>query len=105
MGFVRLVSRVQTARFKMRSSGLMLSTRMLSALLDLPTEYDFGQYSQFLNTFGTHYVTQGTMGGTLEYIAVIDKKAMEKIGNFYCISFILERLISDSVCVCGVVAY
>ncbi|XP_046883644.1 complement component C8 alpha chain [Hypomesus transpacificus] len=79
VGFVRLVSRVQTARFKMRSSGLMLSTRMLSALLDLPTEYDFGQYSQFLNTFGTHYVTQGTMGGTLEYIAVIDKKAMEKI--------------------------
>uniref|UniRef100_A0A0E9X9U5 MACPF domain-containing protein n=1 Tax=Anguilla anguilla TaxID=7936 RepID=A0A0E9X9U5_ANGAN len=76
MGFVRLLSKVQTAQFKMRSSGLMLDEDLFQSLVELPEEYDFGTYSRFLSQYGTHYITSGIMGGVLEYIVVINKKAM-----------------------------
>lgn len=81
LGFIRLWSKVQTAHFKMRSSQLMLHEDFYVALMELPEQYDFGVYSRFLNTFGTHYVTEGTMGGTLEYVAILNKTAMAK-SNF-----------------------
>lgn len=56
----------------------MLHENFYVSLMELPEEYDFGMYSRFINTFGTHYVTEGTMGGTLEYVAVINKTAMAK---------------------------
>lgn len=76
LGFIRLWSKVQTAHFKMRSNQLMLHEDFYVALMELPTQYDFGMYSRFLNTFGTHYVTEGTMGGKLEYVYVLNKAAM-----------------------------
>ncbi|XP_034558937.1 complement component C8 alpha chain [Notolabrus celidotus] len=78
LGFVRLWSKVQTARFKMRSDKLMLHEDFFVSLMDLPEQYDFGLYSHFFNTFGTHYVTEGTMGGTLEYVMVLNKTSMAK---------------------------
>lgn len=76
LGFVRLWSKVQTARFKIRTEKLMLHEDFYVALMDLPEEYDFGMYSNFINTFGTHYITEGTMGGTLEYVLVLNKTSM-----------------------------
>ncbi|KAK0135986.1 Complement component C8 alpha chain [Merluccius polli] len=76
LSFIRLQSKVQTAQFKMRSSGLMLDEQMHQALKDLPEQYDVAMYFMFLNTYGTHYVTEGTMGGTMEYILVVNKTAM-----------------------------
>ncbi|KAK2822055.1 hypothetical protein Q5P01_022120 [Channa striata] len=73
--FVRLLSKVQTAQFKMRSNKLMLHEDFYVALMELPEQYDFGMYSRFFNTFGTHYVTEGTMGGTLEYVVIFNKTA------------------------------
>ncbi|XP_051249990.1 complement component C8 alpha chain [Dicentrarchus labrax] len=78
LGFIRLWSKVQTALFKMRSNELMLHEDFYVSLMELPEQYDFGMYSHFFNTFGTHYVTEGTMGGTLEFVAVVNKTAMEK---------------------------
>ncbi|KAM9323007.1 complement component C8 alpha chain [Pholidichthys leucotaenia] len=77
-GFIRLFSKLQTAQFKMRTNQLMLSEDFYYALMELPEEYDFGRYSRLFNTFGTHYVTEGTMGGTLEYIVVTNKTSMAK---------------------------
>ncbi|KAF3699041.1 Complement component C8 alpha chain Complement component 8 subunit alpha Precursor [Channa argus] len=74
-GFVRLLSKVQTAHFKMRSNKLMLHEDFYIALMELPEQYDFGMYSHFFNTFGTHYVTEGTMGGSLEYVVIFNKTA------------------------------
>ncbi|XP_074545416.1 complement component C8 alpha chain [Halichoeres trimaculatus] len=76
LGFVRLRSKVQTAHFKMRSDKLMLHEDLYMSLMDLPEQYDFGMYARFFNTFGTHYVTEGTMGGTLEYVVVVNKTSM-----------------------------
>lgn len=81
MGFVRLLSTVQTAHFKMRSKDLTLDEGMLWALDDLPDQYNFGAYSHFFNEYGTHYVTEGTMGGVLDYVAVVNKNAMKKNGK------------------------
>ncbi|KAF7223129.1 complement component C8 alpha chain [Nothobranchius furzeri] len=78
VGFVRLWSKVETAHFKMRTNQLMLHEDFYMTLMELPEQYDFGMYSHFLNTFGTHYVTEGTMGGTMEYVFIINKKAMAK---------------------------
>nr|XP_046265418.1 complement component C8 alpha chain isoform X2 [Scatophagus argus] len=78
LGFVRLWSKVQTAHFKMRTNKLMLHEDFYISLMDLPELYDFGMYSRFFNTFGTHYVTEGTMGGTLEYVVVVNKTSMAK---------------------------
>ncbi|XP_019955076.1 complement component C8 alpha chain [Paralichthys olivaceus] len=78
LGFVRLWSKVQTAQFKMRTNKLMLHEDFYMSLMELPEQYDFGMYSRFFNTFGTHYVTEGTMGGTLEYVVVINKTSIAK---------------------------
>ncbi|KAM3603947.1 uncharacterized protein V6R79_004446 [Siganus canaliculatus] len=78
LGFVRLWSKVQTAHFKLRSNNLMLHEDFYVSLMELPEQYDFGMYSRFLNTFGTHFVTEGTMGGTLEYVVVVNKASMRE---------------------------
>lgn len=54
----------------------MLHEDLYISLMDLPEQYDFGMYSRFFNTYGTHYVTAGTMGGTLEYVLVVNKTNM-----------------------------
>ncbi|RXM98896.1 Complement component C8 alpha chain [Acipenser ruthenus] len=77
-GFVRMVTKVQTAQFKMRSSGLVLDEDMYQTLMELPDEYNYGMYSKFISNYGTHYITEGTMGGVLEYILVVDKEVMRK---------------------------
>ncbi|TDH06285.1 hypothetical protein EPR50_G00129220 [Perca flavescens] len=78
LGFIRLWSKVETAHFKMRSNKLMLHEDFYVSLMELPEQYDFGSYSHFFRTFGTHYVTEGIMGGTLEYVAVVNKTSMAK---------------------------
>lgn len=76
LGFAHLLSKVQTAHFKIRTDKLMLHEDFYISLMELPEEYDFGMYSRLLNTFGTHYITEGTMGGTLEYVLVLNKTSM-----------------------------
>ncbi|XP_068605227.1 complement component C8 alpha chain [Brachionichthys hirsutus] len=76
LGFVRLWSKVQTAHFKMRSDKPMLHEDFHASLMELPERYDFGTYSRFLGTYGTHYVTEGSMGGTLEYVVVVNKTSL-----------------------------
>ncbi|XP_060782136.1 complement component C8 alpha chain [Neoarius graeffei] len=76
--FVRLLSTVETAHFKLRSRGLVLDEDMLQSLMELPEQYDFGAYSRFISEYGTHYVTQGVLGGVLDYILVINKEVRER---------------------------
>lgn len=78
---IRLMSRVETAQFKMRSRDLMLDEDMLQSLMELPEHYDFGLYSRFLNEYGTHYITHGVMGGLMDYVIVVNKEAMKEHSN------------------------
>lgn len=78
VGFIRMLTKVQTARFKMRRDSIMLVEDMYLFLMDLPDEYDYGLYAKFINLYGTHYMTSGTMGGIFEYILVVDKDEMKR---------------------------
>ncbi|XP_061489149.1 complement component C8 alpha chain isoform X2 [Rhineura floridana] len=78
VGFIRAVTKVQTARFKMRRDDIVLEEEMLQSLMELPDQYNYGMYARFINEYGTHFVTSGTMGGIFEYILVVNKDEMRK---------------------------
>lgn len=74
----------------MRTDKLMLHEDFYISLMDLPEQYDFGMYSRFFNTFGTHYVTGGTMGGTLEYVVVVNKTLMARSSTVKLFSLLIN---------------
>ncbi|KAH0618570.1 hypothetical protein JD844_017914 [Phrynosoma platyrhinos] len=78
LGFIRSRTKVQTARFKMRRNNIFLDEHMLQSLMELPDQYNYGMYANFINTYGTHFMTSGTLGGIFEYILVINKDKMKK---------------------------
>ncbi|MEJ1282692.1 complement component 8 alpha polypeptide [Cricetulus griseus] len=69
--------KVQTAHFKMRRNNIVLDEGMLQSLMELPEQFNYGMYAKFINDYGTHYITSGTMGGIYEYIVVLNKEKME----------------------------
>ncbi|XP_077306764.1 complement component C8 alpha chain [Lithobates pipiens] len=76
--FARIATKVETARFRLRRNSLVLDEDMLVALMELPDTYNYGPYARFINDYGTHFVTAGTVGGTLDNILVLDKEVMKK---------------------------
>ncbi|NWQ77166.1 CO8A protein, partial [Columbina picui] len=78
VGFIRGVTKVQTARFKMRRDNIVLDEDVLLSLRELPDTYNYGMYAKFINDYGTHFVTSGTMGGIFEYILVVNKEEMRR---------------------------
>ncbi|XP_010077278.1 PREDICTED: complement component C8 alpha chain [Pterocles gutturalis] len=78
LGFIRGVTKVQTARFKMRRDNIVLDEDVLLSLRELPDTYNYGMYAKFINDYGTHFITSGTMGGVFEYIVVINKEEMRR---------------------------
>ncbi|XP_032272583.1 complement component C8 alpha chain [Phoca vitulina] len=78
--FLRIFTKVQTAHFKMRRDNIVLDEGMLQTLMELPEQYNYGMYAKFINDYGTHYITSGSMGGVYEYILVLDGEKMESLG-------------------------
>ncbi|NXR97957.1 CO8A protein, partial [Oxylabes madagascariensis] len=78
VGFIRAVTKVQTARFRMRRDNIVLDEDVLLSLQDLPDTYNYGMYAKFINDYGTHFMTSGTMGGVFEYILVVNKDEMRR---------------------------
>ncbi|XP_073752777.1 complement component C8 alpha chain isoform X2 [Callorhinus ursinus] len=78
--FLRIFTKVQTAHFKMRRDNIVLDEGMLQSLMELPEQYNYGMYAKFINDYGTHYITSGSMGGVYEYILVLDREKMESLG-------------------------
>ncbi|KAG8132460.1 hypothetical protein E2320_010309 [Naja naja] len=65
---------------KMRRDNIYLDEDMLQSLIELPEEYNYGMYSKFINDYGTHFMTSGTIGGIFEYILVVNKDKMRTSG-------------------------
>ena len=78
---MRISTKVQTAHFKMRRDNIVLDEGMMQSLMELPEQYNYGMYTKFINDYGTHYITSGSMGGTYEYFLVIDREKMESSGK------------------------
>lgn len=79
--FMRIFTKVQTAHFRMRRDNIVLDEGMLQSLMELPEQYDYGMYAKFINDYGTHYITSGSMGGIYEYILVLNEEKMKSHGK------------------------
>uniref|UniRef100_H0XEH6 Complement C8 alpha chain n=1 Tax=Otolemur garnettii TaxID=30611 RepID=H0XEH6_OTOGA len=106
--FMRIFTKVQTAHFKMRRDNIILDEGTLQSLVELPEQYNYGMYAKFINDYGTHYVTSGSMGGTYEYILVLDNQKMKSLGitsndikTCFGVSLGFEYEYTDSITVQG----
>ncbi|KAG9329268.1 hypothetical protein JZ751_006296 [Albula glossodonta] len=78
--FIRAHSKLEVARYMLKSGDLMLHPEFLQRLRALPLEYSYGEYRQIYSDYGTHYITEATLGGEYQYTIVLNKDTMEKSG-------------------------
>jgi hypothetical protein len=56
-----------------------LDLQFITAVKTLPLEYDQSAYAEFIHTFGTHFVTEVTMGGLFGQQSEITEKSWSKM--------------------------
>ncbi|XP_033474866.2 complement component C7 [Epinephelus lanceolatus] len=72
---VVLQSEIEVAQFQSNSHQyLPISEEFWKALVKLPSVYDYDAYRKVLETFGTHYLSEGSLGGSFKLIAKIDEE-------------------------------
>lgn len=56
---------------------LPLAEGFWKALSSLPYTYDYSAYRQLLETYGTHYLSEGSLGGEYQAFLELDRQALE----------------------------
>ncbi|XP_068460681.1 complement component C7 [Clinocottus analis] len=70
-----LKSDIEVAQFQSNSHQyLLLSEALWKALVKLPLVYDYAAYRTVLQRFGTHYLSEGKLGGSFKVVAKIDEE-------------------------------
>lgn len=70
-----LKSDIEVAQFQSNSPRFLpLSEELWKALAKLPVVYDYAAYRQLLQRFGTHYASEGSLGGTFMAVARLDEE-------------------------------
>jgi hypothetical protein len=82
--FVQAKAELQLARYILKSEDLMLHPEFFLRLRALPQSYNYGEYRQIYRDYGTHYITEATLGGDYEYTVILDKEKLEKTGDRRC---------------------
>lgn len=66
---------IEVAQFQSNSPRYIpLSEELWKALVKLPSVYDYAAYRKLLERFGTHYLSEGSLGGTFKVVAKIDEE-------------------------------
>lgn len=55
---------------------LTLSEGFWKALSSLPLTYDYSAYRQVLQKYGTHYLSEGSLGGEYQGLLELDRQAL-----------------------------
>lgn len=58
----------------------MLHYEFLQRLRQLPSDYSYGEYRELYRDYGTHYITEATVGGIYEYTLVVNSEELQKAG-------------------------
>ncbi|KAM9744072.1 complement component C7 [Menidia menidia] len=67
-------SEIEVAQFQNTSpKNLPISEVFWKALAKLPNVYDYSAYKKILERFGTHYISEGSLGGSFKAIISIDE--------------------------------
>ncbi|XP_056134374.1 complement component C7 [Lampris incognitus] len=70
-----LKNKIEVAQFQHNApQHLPISEEFWKALVKIPTVYDYAAYRQILKRFGTHYRSEGRLGGSLDVIVSIDQE-------------------------------
>lgn len=79
--FVRAKAELELAQYMLKSDDLMLHPEFLQRLRSLPQSYLYGEYRQIYRDYGTHYITEATLGGDYEHTIILNKENLAKTGN------------------------
>uniref|UniRef100_A0A8C9U7R4 Complement component C7 n=1 Tax=Scleropages formosus TaxID=113540 RepID=A0A8C9U7R4_SCLFO len=60
---------------------LALSEDFWKALASLPTVYDYAAYRGLIEDYGTHFLSEGSLGGSYQALLYIDAETMEKMSD------------------------
>ncbi|KAM7416037.1 hypothetical protein PAMA_018215 [Pampus argenteus] len=70
-----LKNNIEVAQFQSNSPQFLpISEELWRALAKLPSVYDFAAYRKVLERFGTHYLSEGSLGGSFKVVATIDEE-------------------------------
>ncbi|NXF82966.1 CO8B protein, partial [Sclerurus mexicanus] len=78
--FIHARSELTVAVYKLKPRALMLHYEFLQRLHQLPAEYSYGEYRELYRDYGTHYITEATVGGIYEYTLVMNGNELQKAG-------------------------
>uniref|UniRef100_A0A7N8YQG0 Complement component C7 n=1 Tax=Mastacembelus armatus TaxID=205130 RepID=A0A7N8YQG0_9TELE len=71
---------IEVAQFQSSSPQyLPVSEELWKALAKLPSVYDYSAYRKVLEKFGTHYLSEGSLGGALNIISLIDEETVKEL--------------------------
>uniref|UniRef100_UPI0037E76B72 complement component C7 n=1 Tax=Semicossyphus pulcher TaxID=241346 RepID=UPI0037E76B72 len=66
---------IEVAQFQSNSPQYIpISEEFWKALAKLPSVYDYAAYRKVLETYGTHYLSEGSLGGSFKVIASFDEE-------------------------------
>ncbi len=79
---------------------LPLSEEFWKALRSLPVAYDYAAYSNVLERFGTHYYSEGTLGGQFRLFIMVSQDILKKMSKWsLCHIFVslLWKVVDDVI--------